>query len=83
VQARKTSKDFKTLQEKTLLALKNKADEEVAVELKHVVVVDPNQGLDTEGLEQEEKKAEDKKGFFSWKYFSIIVGGGFNSGGEG
>ena len=50
--------------------------------MNQVGVVDPNQGLDTEGLEQEEKKAEEYKGLFSWKYFSIIVGG-FNSEGGG
>jgi hypothetical protein len=32
--------------------------------LNQVEVVDPNQGLDTEGLEQEEEKAEESTGFF-------------------
>ena len=71
VKKRMSSKDFKALQDKTLLALKNKAHEEVAVELKQVVIVDPNQGLDTEGLEQEEKKAKEDTGFFSLEIFSL------------
>jgi hypothetical protein len=54
---------------------KIKTDQEEAAELNQVGVVDPNQGLGTEGLEQEEKKAEEYKGLFSWKHFPYNCGG--------
>jgi hypothetical protein len=70
------TKDFKALQNKVLLGMKKiKTDQEEAAELNQVGVVDPNQGLGTEGLEQEEKKAEEYKGLFSWKHFPYNCGG--------
>ena len=73
VRKRMSSKDFKASQDKTALAPKNKSEKEEAVEeaveLKQIVVVDPNQGLDTEGLEQEEKEVEESTGFGFEKSF--------------
>ena len=46
-----------------ILKLLIEADQAEAVELNQVGVVDPNQDLDTEGLEQEEEKAEESTGF--------------------
>ena len=75
-QTRMKTKDFKALQNKILLGMKKiKTDQEEAAELNQVGVVDPNQGLGTEGLEQEEKKAEEYKGLFSWKHFPYNCGG--------
>ena len=84
VQKRKTSKDFKALQDKALLAIKNKAEAaekktseeaEVSVDLDQIVVVDPNQGLDTEGLEQEAEQTVEAGFFLALCQFLIIVGG--------
>ena len=70
------TKDFKALQNKILLGIqKIKTDQEEAAELNQVGVVDPNQGLGTEGLEQEEKKADKYKFLFSWKHFPYNCGG--------
>jgi hypothetical protein len=75
VQHRKTTKDFKALQKKAMQAVSDKVknSEDHLVSLKDLLVEDPNQGLEAEGLQQTEEEAGHI--FCSQNLFPIIVGG--------